>query len=267
MWDLPIKWPRSIREINDLPSWQKQAIYETLIPEWELARFGINPNNFTLNGRSIIKLRCPAGSRSMELSVFHHPDAEDPFLYLNMADTFLGQLMVLLVVINDPESLRYNIDHDEHGHSTNLGTSNRNITEELRAKAAGLAPGQIRRGLRSFRRAVPVFDDFVGRMGHDMFLIEPLAYHNAIIFERYGFGYTHGRREMEQINAEFQPGGALYLLLDDDNPFRPREAACSVRGRSWAIHDGILGHPFTGFHMYKRIGHNAGINTFPDGEW
>jgi len=133
---------------------------------------------------------------------------------------------------------------------------------------AGLAPGQVRRGLRSFKTLLPLFEAFVAAMGHDMFLIEPLAYHNALVFERYGFSYTYGRREMESIHEGFLPGGALHrCLLDGTSPFRPAEAWQTVRGRAWAIHDGILGHPFTGFQLYKRIGVHAGVNTFPDSQW
>lgn len=264
---LPDKWPHTIREINDLTDDQKCAIYKTLIPDWIYDQFGIDRETLTINAKSVIKLRCPHGSRAMEMSVFHQPGSRDPALYLNMADSFLGQLMVLLVMMNDPDSPRYNVDIDELGHPTNLGTSSRNHYEEVRAFEAGLAPGQIRSGLRGFRRAVPVFEEFVGRMGHDLFLIEPLSYHNAITFERYGFGYTVGRQEMENIHTQFMPGGSLHQRLDNRNLFRREDAWQSIRGRAWAIHDGILGHPFTGFHMYKRINHHAGVNTFPNGVW
>ena len=73
--------------------------------------------------------------------------------------------------------------------------------------------------------------------------------------------------EMKEIHEEFQEGGDLIRKLADNNPFRSSDAWQSVRGRSWAIHDGILGHPFTGFQMYKRIGKDAGVNTFPDATW
>ncbi|HLA42225.1 MAG TPA: hypothetical protein VJZ27_02250, partial [Aggregatilineales bacterium] len=159
------------------------------------------------------------------------------------------------------------VDVDLEGHSTYFGTRGRNIPEEIRAMNAGLAPGQIRWGLRAFRSTIPLFEDFVSRMGHDLFLIEPLSYHNAIVFERYGFAYTHGKSEMERIHREFQPGGSLYEWLDDSNPFRQTRCWNSISGRSWAIHDGILGHPYTGFQMYKRIGKHAEVNTFPDSMW
>jgi hypothetical protein len=59
---------------------------------------------------------------------------------------------------------------------------------------------------------------------------------------------------MESIHAGFQPGGDLHTQLDGSTPFRKPDAANSIRKRSWAIHDGILGEPFTNVTMYKRIG-------------
>lgn len=263
----PEVWPTSIRGINNLPSLEKRAIYRTLIPAWVYQRFGIDPQTLTQNGQPVIYLNCPENSRAMEISLLHKPHAQDPAMYLNMADTFNHQLLVLLVVINDPESPRFAVDRLPDGTPTNLGTTCRNIPAEIEAMRAGLAPGQIRAGLRGFRASVPLFEQFVARMGHEMFLIEPLAYHNAITFERYGFNYLRGRQEMEQIHQAFLPGGNLHRLLDGSTPFRPPDAWQTVRGRAWAIHDGILGHPFTGFQMYKRIGVDAGINTFPDARW
>ncbi len=260
-------WPTSIRGINNLPEPEKLAIYKTLLPEWLFVNYGVDSDTLMVDGQKVIYLRCPPGSRAMELSVRRRAGDIDPMLYLNMADTFNNQLLVLLVVVNDLDSPRFNIDIDEHGNPTHLGTTSRNIPAELVAMQAGLAPGQIYRGLRSFKQSVPLFEEFVRNLNLDMFLIEPLAYHNAIIFERYGFNYMRGQREMVRIQEEFQPGGELYLKLSPDKPFRQPDAYKSVRGRAWAIHDGILGHPFTGFQMYKRIGINANISTFPDAQW
>jgi hypothetical protein len=105
---------------------------------------------------------------------------------------------------------------------------------------------------------------FVAGLGKDRFFIEPLAYHNAIAFERYGFAYVTGRFKMGEIDRSFRTGGALLNLLDSSTPFRQPDQACTVRGRSWAIHDGVLGEPWSGVRMYKRVGHDAGICTFPD---
>ena len=87
------------------------------------------------------------------------------------------------------------------------------------------------------------------------------------ILERYGFAYQMGKRQMEQIQAGFQEGGALCAQLDGSNPFRSSGAANSIRLRSWAIHDGILGEPFTNVTMYKRVGKSANISTTPGCIW
>ncbi|MCI0710098.1 MAG: hypothetical protein L0154_08035 [Chloroflexi bacterium] len=262
---MPTRFPASIREINNLADKDKYDIYQTLLSPWILEDFNIDPQSIGDNGR--IRYLCPTGSRAMEMSVRRNPADHDPILYLNIADTFNNQLLVLLMVVNDPDGPRFNVDIDQQGNRTNFGTTSRNIPAELAAMEAGLSPGQIRRGLRAFKRSVPHFEEFVTGMGHELILIEPLAYHNAIVFERYGFNYMRGLKEMEQIHRAFQPDGELYRKLTPGNPFRHPQAWLSVRGRSWAIHDGILGHPFTGFQMYKRIGKHAGIETFPDAVW
>lgn len=260
-------WPGSIQEINNLSHDEKCAIYHTLIPDWVFTSYGVDRQDFSVQGVRVVHIRAPKGSHTVELTVFHEPGAVDPLLYLQMGDTFHSQLMVLLAIVNDPYSPRFNIDVDETGRPTNLGTEHRNIPEEIRALEAGFAPGQVRRGLRIFRTAIPMFENFVQHMGYDLFFIEPLFYHNAIIFERYGFVYSRGLQTMKHIHQEFQPGGTLHSKLKGDTPFRSLDAWQTITGRSWAIHDGILGHPFTGIQMYKRIHHDANIETFPGAQW
>lgn len=266
---MTVDWPNSIREINSLSSSEKHAIYKTLIPDWLFHSYGID--RATLQSQSdqypVVRFRCPAGSRAMELVMKRRASDYDPMLYLNMADTFNNQLLVLLIVVNDLDAPRFSTDIDQHGNPTHYGTTSRNIPAEVEALKAGLAPGQVRKGLRIFRQSVPLFEQFVARMGHDLFLIEPLAYHNAIVFERYGFNYLRGYKDMVYIDQEFQPGGALHSKLIGNNAFRAHDAWKTVRGRSWAIHDGILGHPFTGFQMYKRVGVQSNVNTFQDAIW
>ncbi|MCA9882204.1 MAG: hypothetical protein KC708_04520 [Anaerolineae bacterium] len=259
--------PPSIFAINTMATDEKVAIYSRLIPEWIYDDLGIDRLTFEKDGRRVIDFYCKAHSRSVEISVKRDASDQDPMLYLNMADTLYQQIHVLLVVFNDMDSKRYNIDVDQAGHATFLGTSSRNIPEEIAAMQAGLGPGQIRRGLRAFKNAVPTFEEFIDSMGHDLFLIEPLAYHNAILFERYGFNYTMGLQKMQEIHRQFLPDGQFHRLLDNENPFRRQNVWQTVRGRSWAIHDGILGQAYTGVQMYKRIGYDGGISTFPDAIW
>jgi hypothetical protein len=264
-------WPNSIREINSLDDADKHEIYKALIPNWLFEHYGVESNGEEYapveESQPIIHFRCPDGTRAMELIVKRRITDIDPMFYINLADAFNSQLIVLLVVVNDPDAQRYNVDVDLHGNPTHFGTTGRNIPAEVEAMNAGLSPGQIRKGLRAFRNSVPVFEQFIKQMGHNIFFIEPLSYHNAIIFERYGFNYLRGHNEMVSIDEKFRPGGELNKKLDGSTPFRQPDAWNSIRLRSWAIHDGILGHPFTGFQMYKRIGIHAGVDTFPDHKW
>ncbi len=262
-----MRWPPSIEAINQLETSHKTAIYHTLIPEWVYTRFGVTRETLMVDGHPVVRLDCPVESRALEMAIRHRADAPDPLIYLNMADTPNNQLLVRLLIVNDPVGVRFDVDKLPDGRLTHLGTVRRNLVEEQRAMDYGLAPGQIRSGLRVFRGDVPLLEQFVSRMGHDLFLIEPMAYHNAITFERFGFGYVRGRATMERIHAEFQPGGVLHTRLDGSTPFRQPDAWQTVRGRSWAIQDGILDQPFDHFQMVKQIGYPSTVNTFPDSRW
>lgn len=129
---------------------------------------------------------------------------------------------------------------------------------------AGLSPGQVRKGLRLFGDFVPIARDFVAAMGQDMVISEPLAYNSAILFESYGFNYIRGKRKMVEIHRGFQPGGELLEKLDGSTPFRQPGIEKTVRGRSWAIHDGILDEPWRGIEMYRSL-KPSDVRTFP--EW
>src|SRR5437764_8012477 len=127
----PAVWPNTIREINDLPEPTKLAIYYTLLPDWPFTRFGIDRQTLTVEGKPVVDVRALPGTRSMEMTVKHQFDAQDPLVYLHMIDTFNYQLMVLLLVVNDPDSPRFNVDVDATGRPNTLGTTNRNRLEEI----------------------------------------------------------------------------------------------------------------------------------------
>jgi hypothetical protein len=257
----------SIRSINDLGN-GAETIYRTLIPDPLLTQFQIDPVTLCdAHGHRLAQMGGPPGASSMELKIWHAVDARDPLLYLQLADTAQNQLAVLLLIANNPASPRFDTDRDCAGNPTDFGTSGRNLEAETAAMRAGLAPGQVRRGLRITRQLMPNFEAFVSRLGHQIFFMEPLAYHTAIQFEAYGCAYTLGRARMEWINREFGPCGELTRRLDGSTPFRQPSAPFTLRGRSWAIHDGILGERFSGIRMYKRIGVHANVCTFPDGVW
>ena len=52
---------------------------------------------------------------------------------------------------------------------------------------------------------------------------------------------------MEDLDRRFRDGDLAGRL--DGSTFRPLDAGRTVRGRSWAIHDGILGEPWPELHM------------------
>ena len=258
--------PSTIGGINLLPEPEKRAIYSRYIPQDLLDKFNLPPLT-SAAGHNLLQFSFAHGSTDVEMRLYHKVDFPDPILYAHLTDTMNGQIHVLLYILNDPESPRFDVDRMPDGSPTKFGILKRNVEAEAKACEAGLAPGQVRRGLRLLGGAIEAFEGFVSALGHDMYFVEPLYYHNAVIFERYGFSYQMGKRLMESINRGFAPDGDLYAQLDGSNAFRKAEAAGSIRKRSWAIHDGILGEPFTNVTMYKRVGKSAGVNTTMDCEW
>lgn len=259
--------PRTISSINLLPYNQKREIYTRIIPIKLIEQFQLNPYLYDKNGNDLVRMICPPGASDTELEVRHRTDFADPLLFGHITDTISGHLHILLYIINDPESPRFNIDRMPDGTSTSLGTSCRNLDAEIAAMQAGLAPGQIRRGLRMLSEAVSAFEKFVKDLDQDIYFAEPLYYHNAVIFERIGFSYQQGRKLMERIESGFSPNGDLDRLLDKTTPFRNPAATHNIRLRSWAIHDGILGEPFTNVTMVKHVGKHAGVSTCVECSW
>ncbi|MGZ9234434.1 MAG: hypothetical protein ACXW4E_02830 [Anaerolineales bacterium] len=256
--------PSTIGGINKLPESEKRAIYARYVPKELIQKFNLPE---LANHKEYLQFRFAEGSSDVEMRVYHQVGFPDPVLYAHLTDTLNGQIHVLLYILNDPDSPRFDVDRMPDGSPTRFGTLKRNVEAEKAALEYGLAPGQVRRGLRLLQPATAAFEEFITSLGHDMYFVEPLYYHNAVIFERYGFAYQMGRRRMEQIHAGFQEGGALRQKLDHSNPFRASQAANSIRLRSWAIHDGILEEPFTNVTMYKRIGKFAEVSTTPGCEW
>lgn len=258
----------SIASLNSLADPERFVYLRFLLPPALLDRFAIDRQTLSdVEGRSLVKWVGDPGNSSVEISLFHQFAAADPLLYFHLADTVSQQVHILLAVVNDPDSPRFDVDRMPDGSKTHFGIFKRNLAAELAAFNAGLTPGQIRHGLRVLRGTMEAFEGFVTRLGHAMYFVEPLQYHNAIAFERYGFAYQQGRRWMQSLNTRFSEGGDLLARLDGSTPFRQPSAAQSIRGRSWAIHDGILGEPYTGVTMYKRVGVQAGVETFSGGVW
>ncbi len=254
----------SIHDLNQLQQRVKERLYSLLIPDRVFGKFGIDRENFTnREGERVVEINGPARSTFAIIEVREHPGDQDCIFFLEIEDTAFFKIDINFLIINDPRGPRFNTDQDEVGRRTKFATVRRNIPEEIRAMQAGLAPGQVRKGLRLLRYFVPRAAAFVHAMGQDMIIAEPLAYNNAIIFESYGFNYIRGRRKMDEINEGFQPGGEYFEKLDGSTPFRQPGMEKTVRGRAWAIHDGVLGEPWRGIEMYRRT-EPSDVCTFPD---
>jgi len=257
----------TISAINRLPAEQKQEIYTRIIPPALLERFNLQPPFVTSQGERLLELSCSQGCSDTEVELRHEPGFRDPLLYGHITDTYNGQVHVLLYILNDPTSPRFDIDRMPDGTPTKFGIFCRNLEAEQAAMRYGLGPGQVRKGLRMLGQAIAAFEAFVASLGNDFYFADPLYYHAAILFEHYGFTYQRGRKLMERIQHGFEDGGDLLEKLDGSTPFRSSQAASSIRLRSWAIHDGLLGEPFTNVTMYKRIGRSFGVGTSSGCSW
>lgn len=254
----------SLREVNALPRVERDRCYLSLVPPALCERFGFDPATGTdPQGRLLATVEAPAGEASLRLTVKHRAEALDPVLFLKLDESRYGNLQITFIVLNDPEGPRFGIDLDEEGNITELGARSRNRREEEAAMRAGLAPGQIRPGLRMLRPTLERIEAFAARLGKPALLLEAFFYHNALLYERHGFGYLAGRDRMEAIHRGFLPGGELRRRLDGSSPFRRPGSGDSIRGRSWAIHDGILPGAWWPPVMYRPVGMRFAVCTAP----
>jgi hypothetical protein len=259
--------PFTIRQLNNLPENVRRRLYRGLIPPALLTRFGVDPIQWTgLNKQSLVSIQAGEGSEKVLITARSSPDPDDEFLALELTDNSLNGVELNLIVLNDPTAPRFSIDQTLDGQPTLFGTLHRNLGAEEQAMRTGLAPGQVRAGLGGSRLVFEHIDTFLSMLGHRAYFLEPLTYASAWVFERRGFAYVRGHKLMDDIHREFQPDGALYKCLDDGSIFRRREQAGTVRGRAWAIHDGILetlGVQWDRIRMVKQIGRHAGVESFP----
>jgi hypothetical protein len=262
-----------IRRINQIPRCEKEGFYRGLIPPLLYHRFGIDPLSLCdAKGEKRARFFCPKGDRTCLVEI-KLAGMEEPLFSTQLSDTTdFTQINWDFLVVNDPSSPKFNTDIDPEGRDTLLGWASRNLAEEEKAIDAGLFPGQVKKGMRLTREAFRLLAHFCSTFDIKSIRLEALFYHNAITHERHGFSYFSGYRQMKRIHELFQPGGLLFNKLDNSTPFRRPEFARTVRGRSWAIHDGILEEVDEALFdegwvspvMYHMIENPRGMITFPD---
>lgn len=255
----------TLREINLLGTGEKERIYRSIIPDRLFKRFNISEETFLgACGERAVRFVAPAGLGVVRIHVRPDPLDRDDVFFLEIADTHYHQMELSLCVINDPASPRFDVDEDEQGRYNFFSTQGRNIPEEIRAMEAGLYPNQTHHGLKMFGEFLSGFERFVDSLGMEFIIAEPLSYDNAIRYEKCGFDYISGKKLMLDINEGFRPGNVYERRLDGSTPFRRPGFEKTVRGRSWAIHDGILDVPWDGIRIYYQVGKMAGVDTFPE---
>jgi hypothetical protein len=206
----------------------------------------------------------------VNLSVSDSPGSQNQYFSIELQDNAFQGIDLNLLVLSDPMSAYFRTDFDREGNETMFGTLHRNLDEEQRAMQAGLAPGQVRKGLGASKAVLGQLEAFLSTIGQEAYFLEPLTYASALIFERRGFAYVRGHQLMDEIHREFQPGGKLDAALDGSTPFRRPELSSTVRGRAWAIHDGVLeaiDANWDGLRMVKRIGVHSRVDTAPGLEY
>jgi len=257
----------TLRDINSLAGDEKDLIYRRVIPARLFELFGISPESLRgADGKRKVRIIAPEGLGFVRIEIRLDPEDRDAVFFVEFADTQHHQMELSFCIIRDPASPRFDVDLDPHGRDNCFATLGRNIPEEIRAMEAGLYPNQTRRGLRMFPEFFELFERFVDSLGMEMILAEPLSYDNAIRYEKYGFDYITGKRLMTAINEGFREGGFYHGRLDGSTPFRRPGFHRTVRGRSWAIHDGILELPWNDIRIYRQVGKPAGVDTFPERE-
>ena len=262
-----------IHRISQLSRSEKEGIYRILIPHCLYHRFGIDPLSLcNEKGEKVVRLVCPEGDRTCLVEI-KLPGMADPLYSIQLSDSNdFTQIDWDFLIVNDPASPRFNTYMDQQGRDTLFGWASRNKAEEERALKAGLFPGQIRRGLRVTGEVLYCLEFFCRIFDIKAIRLEALFYHNAITYERYGFAYYEGYHLMRRIHQLFQPGESLFNRLDGSTPFRSPEFGHTVRGRSWAIHDGILSdleddviqEGWESPVMYRMIDKTRPMITFPN---
>jgi hypothetical protein len=263
--------PISIHQINSLPENTKTRIYRGLIPPALLQKYQIDPVSWESKaGNWEVRIKADTDSNVVKITIGDPEDIQDEILSIEIQDNAFNGIDLNLIVLGDPDGSCYQIYKDETGNPTLFGTLRRNLKEEQTAMEAGLAPGQTRMGMGGSRVMLDQLEAFLAALGQRAYFLEPLTYVSAWIFERRGFAYVRGHKLMEEIQREFQPGGALNQALDGSSPFRDPTFWQTVRGRAWAIHDGILesiNNRWDNLRMVKQIGRHSGVETFPEANY
>lgn len=260
--------PTYLSQLPTLSPEMRHLLVHIFLPINLLVQFEVDPVTWrNAHGEVMVEVVGSEDGHLWGVRLLNDIDRRDPLIELELADTIFNRISVSWVGMNDPRAPRFDIDRLPNGDLTLRGKANRNLPAETAAMISGLAPGQVRKGLGSFRQLLQDLEQFFAALHQYEFEAEPLYYHNAILFERHGFHYLRGGQFMQRIHEGFASGGKYASRLDGSTPFRDPAFANTIRGRSWAIHDGVLDETWDGVKMAKRLGVDTAIDTAPDIGW
>ena len=157
----------SIAKLNRLPKEERNSIYLRLVPEAIFEMFQIDRQTLTNRfGERVVTGIFPPDENFACIEVKNRKEDKDCIFSCQVSlEAFMQSLYLDFLIINNPFSERFNVDVDEFGRETLLGTRSRNIPEEVRAMEAGLAPGMVRHGLRLAERICKVSGSIHGTFG------------------------------------------------------------------------------------------------------
>jgi hypothetical protein len=198
----------SLRAVNALPPEIKARVYASLIPPDLFSFYQVDPVSFLdRGGQTALQVDCPPGQGRVKLHLKRSASETDPVVFIQLSDTLYDQVEFEWVILNDPDSERFQIHASGRNQFLPPGSENRNIPEEIRAMEAGLAPGQIRKGLRKFPEIMDRLETFLMELNLHLVYGYPYAYHNAIELERIGYFYGTGKEQMVDIDRDFNRAG------------------------------------------------------------
>lgn len=248
--------PATLYHLNCLPDAVKKRLYRLLVPPALLTRLNIHPVTWHgIHTQRKLTLHAPAGSAAVRLTVETPTEAVGQLFCLELQDQHTSGLELNQLAIQDPTAPCLPLPAP--------GAPDK-VAEQ--ALWAGLAPGQRARGLGMAGLVLQQIEAFATLLGQGAYTVQPLTYSAAWLFERHGFAYTRGHSLMNTIHREFQVGGRLQQALDGSTPFWQPAQAHTVRGRAWAIEDGILttlDKAWRDVQMIKLCGRHAQVNTLP----
>ena len=196
----------SLRGVNRLPVEIKERLYASLIPSDLLSTYQVDPISLSdQEGHPAFHFDFPPDRGVVKIQFKRSISDLDPIVFLQLSDTSYNQVEFEWIIINDPDSERFQIHISDSTQFLPPGSEFRNVPEEIRAMKAGLAPGQVRRGLHRFPEIMELVESFLSRLNIHLVYGFPYAYHNAIELERIGYFYGTGKELMLRSIKDFNP--------------------------------------------------------------